>query len=379
MNHFARAIGSLATALAVLGAAAGARGACTWIQSVDGWDASVSWTYNHQASWSDGLGYSYEGRTSEQVSFSAELETQSVQASGPLEGAMSAVQRLDSTPPAGLPGYVDDQGGGLIRSLSPPPPQLFLTLDPQACHYTFLYGEFGTDGTGTVKSGCCTNTTEIFIEPGNLGPGLQPIPDTPQALTFSGPVPAVTNPPLSDPFYSPPSPAYDSEESLGEGQLGNANVQWSFQPRDFVQPPNDLCAAATLIGAALQDTTTATSSASDPTASCGTGDRSVWFLVHGLEGLASVSTAGSDYDTVVSVWPMAEACGALTGELACGAGQATWNAEPGHSYRVQVERSSGSSGGLVIVATVPEPGSGASSVATALAVAWLGRRASRAS
>jgi hypothetical protein len=378
MSHLARALGSLASALAILGAGADARAACTWVQSVDGWDASVSWSYHHEASWSDGLGYSYEARTSEQVSFSAELESQIIQAGGPLEGAMSALQRLDDTPPAGLPGYSEDQGSGAIRSLSPPPPQLLLMLDPQACHYTFLYNEFGTDGTGTVKSGCCTNTTDVFVEPGDLASGLQTIPETPQALTFSGPVPAVTNPPGSDASYVPPSPAYNSEEFLGEGQLGNANVQWSFQPRDFVEPPNDLCAAATLIGAAVQDTTTATSSASDPTASCGAGDRSVWFLVHGIEGLAAVSTAGSDYDTVVSVWPMAQACGALTGELACGAGEASWNAEPGQSYRVQVERSAGG-GGLVIVATVPEPGSGASSVAAGLAMGWLGRRAARAS
>jgi hypothetical protein len=56
-----------AAALASAVPVATARAACTWVESVTDWDASVSWTYNHQASWSQ-LDYQYEdGRATRSV------------------------------------------------------------------------------------------------------------------------------------------------------------------------------------------------------------------------------------------------------------------------------------------------------------------------
>lgn len=364
----------LCAATGVLAPIAAARAACTWIESVTEWNGTISWSYAHQATWSDG-GDMFQGQTNDQVSMSADLDGFAPAfAQGPLEGTMTARQRLDVTPSVGLPGYTLLEASGPVDAHGPPPPQMFLSLDSQSCTYTFGYGQLGANGTSTVKSGCCTNSVPAIVDPGSLTSGLQPIPETRQPLTFSGPVRTLTLPPLPpfyEPYYSPPNPAERSADFLGDEQLGKANAQWSFQPGNSVEPPNDACAGATAIGAAAQDVSTATAAASDPTPTCGDGDRSVWFLMQAeADGLASISTTGSDYATIVSVWPMAQACGALTTQLACGNGSAVLSVEAGETYRVQVTRASGSTSGLVVTTFVPEPAGAMSFAAAALTLGW---------
>lgn len=359
---------------------AAARAACTWVESVTDWDGTIAWSYSHHASWNE-FSNTYDGRTSDQVSLSGELDASFLQAIGPLDGTASIFTRLDATPPEGLPGYTQFQGSGPVDAYAPPPLQMYLFLDSQNCSYTFSYDPLGVSGTSTVKSGCCTNSVPAIDEPGSLSSGLQTIPETSQALSFSGPVAAIAEgvPPFAEAFYTPPEPAYGSAYYLGDMQLGAANVQWSFQPGGTSQPVNDACAGARSIGGWVQDVSAATTAASDPTPTCGDGDRSVWFLVQAAEaGVATVDTQGSDYGTIVSVWPMAEACGALATQVSCGNDAATWVAEAGETYRVQVTRGSGGASGLVVTATVPEPAGAISFAAAALALGALRARESRA-
>lgn len=359
-----------------------AQAACSWVDSVTGWNGSLAWSYRHDATWDDPFSQHLEGQTRDQLSATFELGVQGPLAQGLMEGTMATFQHLDITSQVGDPGYTEDQASGPFDARGPQ--QVWLSLDSFNCTYTFLYGpDPGAQGTSSTKSGCCVNSVPSIVDPGSLGiPPQLPIPALPQPLTFSGQVDALTLPPLppfTEPYYVPTGPAYNSAEYLGEEQLGKASVQWSFQPEGFAQPPNDLCAGAVPLAGILQDTSSATTTPSDPTPTCGSGDRSVWFLVQVDEaGLASVATAGSDYDTIVSVWPMAQACGSITSQVACGSGTASWSAEPGVTYRVQITRASGGGGGsLMAVATVPEPG--AAAWAAGAALAGLARRKRRCS
>jgi len=104
--------------------------------------------------------------------------------------------------------------------------------------------------------------------------------------------------------------------SGGDGG-GNLVLSASMVP----PPANDNCASPTAIGAVPfaeeLDTLGATTEVSDPVNSCSgsTGNRSVWYSVTPtFSGKLGVSTQGSDYDTVVSVYT--GTCGALT-EVAC--------------------------------------------------------------
>jgi hypothetical protein len=292
--------------------------------------------------------------------------TSFVQASGPLDGTASVF-------PHALPGYTQFQGSGPVDAYAPPAPKMYLFLDSVGCTYFFTYDQLGVNGTSTVKSGCCTNSVAAIDEPGTLNSGVLPLPETSQALSFSGEVQAYAEeiPPSGQPFYGPRNAAFQSAEYLGETQLGKANAQWTFQPGGTLHPINDACAGARAIDGWVQDVSTATAAATDPTPTCGDGDRSVWFLVQAAEsGLATVDTQGSDYGTIVSVWPMAQACGALTTQVACGGGEASWVAEAGETYRVQVSRGSGSASGLVVTAYVPEPAGALPFAAAALTLGW---------
>lgn len=125
----------------------------------------------------------------------------------------------------------------------------------------------------------------------------------------------------------------------------------------------------------MQDTSFATTDASDPAASCGGGDRSVWFTFFApATGTAEISTAGSGYSTVVSVWPVSESCGSLVTEVGCGNDGASVPVQANTAYRVQVRRSgSAGSGALQIAVSVPEPASAWATLGAVAALACLRR------
>ena len=135
---------------------------------------------------------------------------------------------------------------------------------------------------------------------------------------------------------------------------------------------NDACLAAGEIPAAgpfpfddAVDTIDATAHASDPTPVCGSGPdgSTVWYRYTApISGTFEISTAGSDYDTVVTAWDDAEGCGSLVTSVACNDDGATppqsdlvFTAEAGSTYLFQVGAGSGGGGGQLSVSAIPEP------------------------
>ncbi len=128
---------------------------------------------------------------------------------------------------------------------------------------------------------------------------------------------------------------------------------------DASPPPNDLLAAATDVALApefrdVRDIRSASIAKDDPALSCGSAiapaqTRSVWYrLTDAQGGRISVSTEGSNFDTVVAVHA-ADSAGGLT-EVACGddgaAGQdqaaLAFDATAGTTYYIEVTRSASS-------------------------------------
>ncbi len=132
---------------------------------------------------------------------------------------------------------------------------------------------------------------------------------------------------------------------------------------------NDACLAAGEIPAAgpfpfddAVDTLGATAHASDPTPVCGSGPdgSTVWYRYTApISGTFDISTAGSDYDTVVSAW---DGCGSLVTSVACNDDGATppqsdlvFSVDAGSTYLFQVGDRGGGAGGQLSVSAIPEP------------------------
>jgi len=159
-----------------------------------------------------------------------------------------------------------------------------------------------------------------------------------------------------------------------EGNAAHAAVQL-LDPAQL--PPNDGCAGAALLaGPSIQDVSLATGAPADPVSACGAGDRSVWFsFVPARTGTAAISTGGSGYSTVVSVWPQAQGCAGLTTEVACGQGGASVPVQAGVPLLVEVQRGTPGGTGDLQVHLTPEPDAGAAAALACAALAWLTRRA----
>jgi len=143
--------------------------------------------------------------------------------------------------------------------------------------------------------------------------------------------------------------------------------------------PNDGCAgAAILSGSESQDVSFASNAPSDPVSACGIGDRSVWFSFLPTEsGTAQISTSGSGYSTVVSVWPQTQTCAGLTTEVACGTNAASVPVQSGVPLLIQVQRSTPGGTGDLQIELIPEPNAGAAAGLACAALALLARRAQR--
>ncbi|MCC6849982.1 MAG: hypothetical protein IT294_15870 [Deltaproteobacteria bacterium] len=154
----------------------------------------------------------------------------------------------------------------------------------------------------------------LFAGGSSVGP-LSPPPTLPgPPERWSGGDEAATNPP-DDPTAS------GVEIPVAAGDLvSGVDVVLNVT----LPPPNDACGAATDVTSfpftTTIETRLATSAAGDPTPRClaapnPKASKSVWFrLASPLAGTLTLSTAGSDYDTVLTAWT--GTCGSLAG-VAC--------------------------------------------------------------
>ncbi len=196
----------------------------------------------------------------------------------------------------------------------------------------------------------------LFTGGSSVGPLSPPavLPGPPEF--WSGADEAATNPP-----DDPAAPGATIAVAAGDTASG-IDVILNVMP----PPANDACAQATAVTtfpfSATFDTTLATSAADDPVPSCVVTAtpktaKSVWLrVVSPIAGAVTISTVGSDYDTVVSAHT--GACGALapigcdddgSGDLAA---VLTFPVAAGTPYLVAITDFAGIGGTLVVDATV---------------------------
>jgi hypothetical protein len=346
--------------IGLAGAPSVARGqpSCSWVESIQEWSGGLSWTWSHQAQWpqppnsineakvqdagsctfdlTGSARFGFSGAVDGQLDFDDDWKRKSLLSGATLEFAHTVLS-------------------GPIGGFAPGTDALMvLELDTTACTYTWMMTPWA-DGTYTTDF--TSRATRGY--PSQVFPGTRPIPEVPGPLSFSGSVPVVTTAQSGavDPQFETKAAA--AQMSVGHGPFKDAQVSWIFEPGAPTAPPNDTCDGATfLLGNEQEDTSLATSDASDPAPSCGGGDRSVWFFFFSsANGTVEISTAGSGYSTVVSVSPMTPSCSALAAEIACGADGADVPVQSNTAYRVQIRRSTpGGTGALSVTETAPEPG-----------------------
>jgi hypothetical protein len=355
----------LAVAIALGTAPARAVSSCDWVSSVQKWNGILNWSYSHDASWSDDY-YNFHASTGDTGSVT--FQDTGMGFTTDITGTLAFLDDLHQIPkdPHEQPQFSVTS----LTAVTEGPSVVDLTASSITCEY-FITTQVLGSGTNTSQAGTypVTNNPTHLIQTQDL-----PIPSTPGPLVFSDVYPVSYIQVVPRPFFQTHAQsAGASAVQLGEGQLGTAQVSWVIQPDTITSPLNDVCEGAPLlVGLQQQDATNATSGPSDPTPSCGSGDHSVWYwLVPERSGPVTISTAGSAYSTLLSVW-LKTACGLLTTELACGKDHVTFQAQAGVPVLVEVGRTGAPpAGGLQIEAT-PEPAwTGSGAVAT-LALAGIG-------
>ena len=369
---------SLAALLIALVAPARTEASCGWVDGVTTWDASVSWSWSNEYSWTENGGFNSEGRTQDAGSATASISGDFISGRfyglGDAIGSLSFLDRIDYTNPYDSGFYQTALSGPLVGVSPPIPPSLSLVLDPQTCTYDWQLNALG-EGTYSSTHGGNIAVSQV---PGAIASGVQPIPSLRGALEFDGPVPASSKPlTLLTPWFAVAGEgAFQAENyAVPPDVFGDALVHWSFVPDGSPKPSNDGCPAATfLFDSAIQDVSLATDVATDPASTCGTGDRSVWFFfLPGESGTAQISTSGSGYSTVVSVWPVAQGCGSLTAEVACGANGVSVPVQQGVPLYVQVRRSTPAGTGDLQIQLTPEPDAAAAIGVACASLALLAR------
>ena len=370
---------ALLLVLLPVGLAATARaGDCDWINSVTTWEASIGWSWSEgQYGWTEPPDR-YDSTAHDDGSATGVLDegyysTGERLGEGPMTGSLSFLDRLDITPKMGSPGFSQYTADGPIVDGS----TLSLYLDTLGCTY---YWQFQSMAAGTFT----TNSGSIPIQSLNVN-SIQthdrPIPSAPAPLAFDGPVAASSEYSLSPEFLTYAEGAFRAEHNVYAPQtpLPNAFLHWIFQPGSSTAPHNDECAGAgtLLLGpqsSQSQDTSFATNAPTDPASACGSGDQSVWFFLAPLDsGTAQVSTAGSGYSTVVSVWQVAQTCAGLTTEVACGANGASIPVQAGVPLYVQVQRSAPGGTGMLEISGTPEPSAALAAGVACAALACIAR------
>jgi hypothetical protein len=366
-----------------------ARADCNWVRSVASFDATLGWSwYSLKYAWDEpqpgGGSATFEAMTQDAGSATGALAVgysgvNDVQlGEGTVMGSLRFLDRLGSTSSGSPPGFTQYAADGPILGAFEPLPTVDLYLDLQTCMY---YWRFDSYAAGTFTTNSSSDPIE-YLGVNIIQSGERPIPDVAGPLDFDGAIHASSSgapDELTAWFETLGSAAYSAEHNAyAPRTFPDASVHWHFALGGTVAPDNDACTGARfLLGSDSQDVSFATNAATDPTSSCGVGDRSVWFFfVPTSTGTAHISTSGSDYSTLVSVWQVAQTCAALTTEVACGANGASVPVQAGVPLLVQVQRASGGGGGLSIV--MPEPGvSAAACVACAGLACLAGRRRGR--
>jgi hypothetical protein len=346
-----------AVLVAAMPSRAGDPPSCGWIDSIDSWNGSYGWTWSHHDQWVQLPDLSLQATVHDGGSGTFSLDGFIGTFTGDIDGSLAFDDYYETEDLEGTLHFSHLVLSGPI--LGPFPgneAQMILQLDSTDCTYTWSSGVWGA-GTYSTES----DSESTLTQPNGIYPGVHPIPELPGPLSFSGPATVTVKPtiPSPDPQFIPYGDgATASLNRVNHPTPSAAQLDWIFRPGDASTPFNDACAGATfLFGGETQDTSFATTDASDPAASCGTGDRSVWFTFFAPNtGTAEISTAGSGYSTIVSVWPASESCGALSTEVACGGNGASVPVQANTAYRVQVRRNgSGGNGSLQVSVAVPEP------------------------
>lgn len=370
-----------AIVLAASPSRAGEFPSCGWINSIQSWNGSYGWSWSHHDSWAQFPVLSLQATVQDGGGGSFELDGFIGMFTGDIEGSLGfdddyQVEDVEDV----LSHARTVLSGPIVGPFPGQKAQMTLQLDDFDCTYSWSALAWG-DGTKTTLAG----SESVTMQPNAIWSGEHPIPELPGPLAFSGPARVTLNPTVPSPELQFTPYGDGATASLARQNAPTpapAQVDWIFRPGDATTPFNDTCAGATfLIGGTTQDTSFATSDASDPAASCGAGDRSVWFTFFAPEtGVAEISTAGSGYATIVSVWPAAESCGALETEVACGGDAASVPVVENTAYRVQVRRNgSGGTGALQVSVSVPEPGAAWAMLAAVAALARIRRSRARSS
>jgi len=363
-----------------------ARADCAWVRNVASFNATLGWSwFSLKHTWDEpqpgGGSATFEAITQDAGSAAGPLAVgysgvNDVQlGEGTATGSLRFLDRLDITPSPGTPGFTEYAADGPINGGFNPLPTVDLYLDLETCTYHWRFDSYAAGSmTNNFGSIPIPNLGVNFIQSGE-----RPIPDVAGPLDFDGAIHASSKgapDELTAWFETLGSAAYTAENNAYAPQtFPDASVHWHFALGTTVAPDNDACTGARfLLGADSEDVSFATNAATDPASSCGAGDRSVWFFfLPEKTGTAQISTSGSDYSTVVSVWQAAQTCTGLTTEVACGANGASVPVQIGVPLLVQVQRTGGGGGGLSII--MPEPDAAAANGLACAGLACLaGRR-----
>ena len=380
MRHSKLAWIPAAIVLAASPCRAGGFPSCAWIHSIQSWNGSYGWSWSHQDSWAQFPDLSLQASVRDGGGGTFELDGFIGTFTGDIDGSLGFDDDYRVEDPDDV--LVHDRtvlAGPIVGPFPGMAAQMLLQLDDFDCTYSWSAVVWG-DGTHTTL----VDSESVTIQPNAIWSGEHPIPELPGPLTFSGPARVTVNPTIPSPELQFTPYGDGATASLNRQNAPTpapAQLDWIFRPGDATTPFNDTCAGATfLAGGDAQDTSFATTDASDPAASCGAGDRSVWFtFFFHVTAATEISTAGAGYATIVSVWPVSESCGALTTEIGCGGNGASVPVQENTAYRVQVRRSgSGGTGALQIGVSVTAPEASAPTTGVAVFAALARIRRSRA-
>ncbi|MBI3176740.1 MAG: M4 family metallopeptidase, partial [Chloroflexi bacterium] len=258
----------------------------------------------------------------------------------------------------------DVPGFGAIRDMKNPP----TFGDPDStCSPNWYSGSFDNGGVhinSGVSNKLCYLLTEGATFNGHTvtGMGIPLVAD----LYYQCQVNLLTNSASYANFYSSLTQA---AINLGLTTAQRNNIEQACQAvaitpatTCLVPPSNDNCANAQTIVAGTTYTGTNANSTTDGPSECGAAAADIWFnYTPTVNGVHTISTCGSNFDTVVAVY--SGACAALT-SIACNDDFCSYQStitptlNAGTLYKVKVAGFSGGTGDFSLLITAPGGGEG---------------------